>query len=311
MIKLRGVGRTINHTISSDTTDIYDLWSQINYPAGGPTDVVTVNLTVNSGVVVKHGLYINSFAVGSKVKITNLGTIAGRGGAGGVGGRYLGTYYPYYFPGTDGAAGGDAIYSTVPLTIDNGSGYIYGGGGGGGGGSSFVGESPPYYYGNVSCTTQSPSNPHYDWEMGSGGGGGGRGYNNAGGGAPNSGGYWQGGATSGSYSYGTQILGSNSSAGSYGVAGSSTGAGAGGAGGVGTDSWDDGIGTYFTTVGKDGGAGGAGGDWGQAGTTGSGTSYSYSNPSAGGAAGYAVKTNGAGVTWLSGNDGTRVKGLVN
>lgn len=288
MIRLRSIGRQVSLTISTNQTLAYYLHAALGYP----TDAINIILTINSGISVQQGLIVQDFAAGSKLSIINNGTIAGTGGSGGTGNRYVGSYYGSYFPGVAAGNGGDAIISTIPLTITNASGFIYGGGGGGAGGDGNWGENPPYYYGDPTCTTQSPTAPHYDWEMGGGGGGGGQGYNNATGGAGQSGGCWVGDATTGYYDYGHQPVGGNSY-GSNGNAGSSAGPGTGGAGGVGTDTWNGGI---FTTIGKDGFAGNPGGAWGATG--------GFSTP------GRAVYTNGAGIIWISGNDSTHVKGTA-
>ncbi len=74
------------------------------------------------------------FATGSKLSLTNNGTIYGRGGKGGKGG---------YFPnvnGENGGDGGDAISTTITTFITN-NGVIAGGGGGGGGSG---GATHPY-----------------------------------------------------------------------------------------------------------------------------------------------------------------------
>jgi len=120
--------------------------------------------------------------------------------------------------------------------------------------------------------------PPYTAAVAGGGGGGGRGYNSpAGGGA------------------GDDQLTANH--GSAGTAGSTSASGAGGSGGAG--------GLY-------GGAGGAGGDWGILGSSGEATSIAGtgSSLSPGGAAGFAVNTSSAGLTWLGGNNGTQVKGFA-
>jgi len=121
-----------------------------------------------------------------------------------------------------------------------------------------------------------------------GGGGGGGGGNFATGKVGAGGGGGGGGRTGLSNSAG----GAGGSAvvpGTAGNPGTSSSAGTGGAGG------NDGTGI--------GGNGGTGGDYGTAGSSGV-------SGGAGGAAGKAVNLNGHTITWISGNDGTHVKGAV-
>ncbi|MBK9704800.1 MAG: hypothetical protein IPO75_15905 [Betaproteobacteria bacterium] len=144
--------------------------------AGSPASAVAVAVTVASGVVVA-GMVSGSLPAGSTIYLVNAGRIEGSGGNG----RGTGV----------GSVGGDAISSSVNITIDNASGYILGGGGGGGRGGGPVGTGLG--------------------EAGYGGGGGGRG--NAGG--------------TGGTGYNT----SSGADGSNGSNGSRTAYGAGGAGG--------------------------------------------------------------------------------
>ena len=67
-----------------------------------------------------------SLPAGSTIYLVNAGSIEGSGGNG----RGTGV----------GSVGGDAISSSVNITIDNASGYILGGGGGGGRGGGPVGS---------------------------------------------------------------------------------------------------------------------------------------------------------------------------
>jgi hypothetical protein len=212
---------------------------------GSPTSPVNVTLTIPSGVTVSSNsaataaLDTGPLPSGSTVTIVNNGTIVGGGGNGGDGGGPCLVTAP-----TSGANGGNAINTTVTISIENTNGYIYGGGGGGGGGAT-------------TCASFS-----------SGGGGGG------------------GGGGSGGTS-------------SFGTAGSGTTT-AGGAGVVGnTDSYG-----YPLT----GGNGGWPGESGNVGLTGFGNGHPAG---AGGAPGKAINLNGQTITWLGGNDATRVKGAVN
>lgn len=121
-----------------------------------------------------------------------------------------------------------------------------------------------------------PSGGPYNYSVGGGGGGGGRGYYSIGG---------AGGIT--------DIVFTDGFAG---AAGTSSG---GGAGGLGGDS-------------SNGGDGGAGGDWASSGAFGGDPSgLDSSGTGAGGFGGYSVRTNGKGITWISGNDGIHVKGSQN
>jgi len=119
---------------------------------------------------------------------------------------------------------------------------------------------------------RSPAGGPYTNYAAAGGGGGGQGYNNAAGGA---------GGFAPAFHFGNS-----------GAAGSSAGPGAPGS-------------SYVPA-----GASGDGGGWGGAGGTGGYGDWEYGDAYLGGAAGNAVKTNGGGVTWLGGNNGTQVKGLA-
>lgn len=205
--------------IASDTANL-NLYSYI----GSPAQAVRLKAVINSGVNVYSNdagtpsLSIGSFPSGSNVLLVNNGNIEGAGGTGGRGEDYgIGN-------GTAGAAGGTALYTTVPVTVQN-NGTIYGGGGGGGGSIGLVqgfGSGKGYY-------TQSVA--------GSGGGGGAGIIGGAGGGAGGNA-TWPGGdGNAGSASAG----GAGGSA-SY----SNTGAAGGGIGSAGGDSsWGGGAAGYY------------------------------------------------------------------
>ena len=129
-----GYSDVIALTISADAADY-----NVHTAAGSPASAVDVSLTINPGIVVYQNagsaaLRTGTFAAGSKVTIVNRGYIVGKGGNGGAGGA-TGTY-----AGSNGSAGGDAIWcESQVLVIDNSSGFIGGGGGGGGGGEGFRG----------------------------------------------------------------------------------------------------------------------------------------------------------------------------
>ena len=118
--------------ISASTTN-YDVYTQAApsplYTAG----ISDIEVTINPGVTVSStstGTYAlnvpNAFNPTDTVKITNNGTVQGRGGNGGTGGTPFSPGGGY-----SGAAGGSAVYVNFPTTIDN-VGSLTGGGGGGG-----------------------------------------------------------------------------------------------------------------------------------------------------------------------------------
>lgn len=266
----------VSLTVSSDQAAQYSVraaYLAAGHPAGARA---LVTVTVNSGIKLKAGLITGTgWATGSSVRLVNNGYIYGTGGVGGAGAW---TAFSAGGAAASGSAGGDAIQINVPITIDNGSGYIWGGGGGGGGGGSGSSTDPP---GNS------------ELQSGGGGGGGGVGFNNAAGGAKG------------------DTVNTPVGDGYAGSAGSEYSAGSGSAGG-----YSDFIGighTYWIQ----GGTGGNGGGWGEPGITG-GVAYADSlvsplyswAPGNGGAAGYAVRKNGYSCTFTAGNDATRVKGAV-
>jgi len=132
---------------NSVSVNIYDLASQIKTV----TSDTTVNVTINSGVVVggssnSYGLRIGGFPSGAIVNITNNGTISGRAGRGGNGGAFtvdsIGqtSGFPVYtqvLP-QDGWDGGDALLIDYDVNFINNGNIYRGGGGGGGGGGAFA-----------------------------------------------------------------------------------------------------------------------------------------------------------------------------
>jgi len=282
-----------NVTIASDTTN-YNLltvlqaapfnWNNVN-PA-------RVTVTINSAVQVSStstgtpAFTTGSFVANSLLYIINTGSIKGKGGAAGNGGGAI--YDVSQGSGTAGSAGGTALSIASSLsgkvTITNGSGEIFGGGGGGGGGGGRT-----YTSGSGKDTQQNAVG---------GGGGGGRNYytgsgkdtyENSAGGSGGGGGAGTGASGSG---------GSGQSANPYNFNGNAGAAGttsAGGAGGAAADAGNS-------------NAGGAGGGFGAVGTAGGSTG---GTGGAGGAAGNAIALNGGSApTFISGNDGTHVKGAV-
>lgn len=217
-----GAGTTYDFHISNNESNV-DVWARVGSPGGG----VTVNVTVDAGVVVQSqstgtpALDTSGFAAGSTINIVNLGYIQGRGGRGGNGGAEenqpsgLGNYAS----ATDGLVGGTALRlpgAGRTVNITNINGHIWGGGGGGGGGG-FTG---------VGAT-----------EAASGGGGGG----GAGGGEAGRGGATQNGGVN--YKAGNGTPGTVGRLGANGVNGGGVAAGgaSAGNGGLGGDFGADGV----------------------------------------------------------------------
>lgn len=131
MRMMRGSGRFVPLTISTDQTSVVTIYTL----ATSPSDKVNVILTIDTGVVLKKGLITGSgWAAGSTITIINNGTICGLGGSGGVGGGGSGYGGSYGGSGANGGQGTDAIGLQWDVVIDNTSGNIFGGGGQGGGG---------------------------------------------------------------------------------------------------------------------------------------------------------------------------------
>jgi len=278
-------------TISADTTN-FNLRSFLNATYGDYSSVPTdVTVTINSGVkVYSTSTGTAAFDTGSSwegtstITIVNNGSIIGRGGDG-ANGLYGAPYPPY--SGSAGSAGGNAINLTRNITINNGSGNVWGGGGGGG--SSGVAWTAYVYYNNT----------------GQAGGGGGAG---GGAGGVNSSLYW--------YYLPTWVQGSN------GTGGSLTAAGSGGTTNYVSQFNPGDKSTPAETVYMYSGAGGDGGTFGAAGSTGDTSSYTgvvganhtpgpgATGGGAGGPAGKAINLNGFSATFTAGNNGTQVKGAV-
>ena len=116
------------------------------------------SVTINSGVIVSSTSTANpafatgsTFPQGSRISLTNSGSIIGKGGNGGGGMGRSDCSSDAQSGGSDGSAGGLALQAQYAISINN-LGTIGGGGGGGGGGGA------PTFNGNV--------------EQGGGGGGG-------------------------------------------------------------------------------------------------------------------------------------------
>ncbi len=103
-----------------------------------PNDFTVV---INSGVDIgSTGIGSPAFTThglpsGSTLTIVNNGRIIGAGGRGGNGANSSSNP-----PATAGGAGGNALEITIPTSIDNSNGYVFGGGGGGAGGTWWNGH---------------------------------------------------------------------------------------------------------------------------------------------------------------------------
>jgi hypothetical protein len=103
--------------------------------------ITDVNIVVPAGVIISaantgsYALEIGAFNAADTVKLINLGSLIGRGGAAGVRGNNVGN-----LNGGPGGAAGTAINLNNNITLYN-TGTIAGGGGGGGGGGGAVGQS--------------------------------------------------------------------------------------------------------------------------------------------------------------------------
>lgn len=284
--RLGGV-RTVN--ITSNQTN-YNLRTALGSPAGAMRIVVKIasGVTISSSSAGVPAFDEGAgWASGTTISIVNEGSIYGAGGGGGGGGNSLWNGTPVTHSGQSGVAGGTALKLTVPTSIANAAGSIFGGGGGGGGSAgswmSFRGGA-----GDL------------DVYSSGGGGGGGRGSSTSSGGS------------AGIESHRASELGV---AGAAGSSGSSAGGGSGGAGGYLSFTAPDGYPSIL-----DGGNGGVGGNWGTAGSSAGAATQSSASPDlvpltqssvgSGGVAGKAVDLNGQTLTWISGNDPSRVKGAV-
>lgn len=112
-------------------TNYTDVVVNINSLSGYVAGKTALTITIDPGVYIyatstaAPALSITGGAPGDAVTIVNKGFIMGRGGTGGHS-NSQGTAVP-------GGNGGDAISSSLPLTVDTRTGYIGGGGGGGAG----------------------------------------------------------------------------------------------------------------------------------------------------------------------------------
>lgn len=206
-------------TISVSQNDVnLKSWLIANSPWPG-TYREDFEVTVSPGVVLGStsastaGLIITGFPSGSRITLINKGRIQGKGGQGGQGG--VSSSSPGVGAGQPGSVGGPAISLGQNITINNGSGEIWGGGGGGGGGGEHTNLFDGGSGGGGGAGTQG----------GDGGGGGTGQFNNGSSGAS---GTPTAGGAGGTTGFNGGPGGAPGAAGTSGA----TGAGAGGAGGA-------------------------------------------------------------------------------
>lgn len=262
-------GANYNLTIAENTVD-WNLLARLGAPGGA----VSVNVTINPGIVVQAlstgmpALDLSGLPSGSTVNLFNSGYVLGAGGEGGAGLVHSDFGAPSTNGPYDGLSAGNAILgpgSGRTFNVTNANGHIWGGGGGGGGGGASY-----------------PASANFT----SGGGGGG----GAGGGKGGRGGRV-------GFSAANNFNASDGLSGSTGISGSFGAGGNGGSSGGSASA---------------GGAGGDWGTVGTAGSTNTtfGTGNLQSLGGAGGAAGLAISLAGGAVTWISGSGSPNVRGLT-
>ena len=149
---LPGYGKAICDVITEVAAGTLDLTLSVNEAnidvfrrAGSPAGVVTLNMTIAAGVVIRSTSALEpaldfggGFASGSVINLVNLGYVIGRGGRGSDGGWLHDSGDADGAKGSGAAeAGGNAINGPGAgntLNITNAGGRIWGGGGGGGAG---------------------------------------------------------------------------------------------------------------------------------------------------------------------------------
>lgn len=130
---------TKNLTISSNVSDY-----NAEFELGGPTGIVHVRLTIDSGVIVSASsiavpaLSTGDLVAGSTLRIINHGQIIGMGGIPGKGGDVDAVAPIFSLPGEPGLPAGPAMDIRIDVDLDNRDGDLFGGGGGGGGGGSGI-----------------------------------------------------------------------------------------------------------------------------------------------------------------------------
>lgn len=111
----------------------------------------TINCEIAQGVIIgSSSVSLPAFTTGSgwpagvTINIINRGTIVGKGGEGGRGGRIVGSfeYGPIIVPPSNGEDGGDALSLEYDCSFTNEGSTLCGGGGGGG---SETGYNPSFY----------------------------------------------------------------------------------------------------------------------------------------------------------------------
>lgn len=133
--------------VISESKEDYDLSTEFA-PASG-----VYSILIEAGVTIGQVNATDAFttgpqAAGVSFNIVNRGRILGRGGNGGNAATAIAPnpadlQVIVESNGDNGTDGGDALNITVPTTIDNGSGFIFGGGGGCGGSASSADSIPP------------------------------------------------------------------------------------------------------------------------------------------------------------------------
>ena len=173
------IDSTINNVnVRAMHDSIYPAPTGLEAPPVTLTVYVEPSVIVGSSGVASPAFDVGSWPVGITVKIVVRGDIRGAGGAGGVGGNASGSNGGSPL---NGYAGGAAIYTRYPITLQDATGKLYGGGGGGGGGGIRGGGGGggagvvPGAGGPVGTSTDSPSegNPGTQDAGGDGGDGGG------------------------------------------------------------------------------------------------------------------------------------------
>jgi hypothetical protein len=128
--------------VIDESKEDYDLSTDFAPVAGNYSILIPAGVTIGQ-VSNEVAFTTGSQAAGVSFDFVNRGRILGRGGDGGDGGTVIvpnpsDLQTSEWDNGDPGIVGGDAFEATVPVTIDNGSGFIFAGGGGAGGNVSFA-----------------------------------------------------------------------------------------------------------------------------------------------------------------------------
>lgn len=136
-------GANYNFAITENTID-WNLLAKVGTPGGA----VTVNVTINQGVILQAtctgspALDLSGLPAGSTVNLFNSGYVLGKGGDGGVGDAFGSESLDQdqtSVTGSDGFPGGHSIVGPGAgntFNVTNVNGHIWGGGGGGAGGKA-------------------------------------------------------------------------------------------------------------------------------------------------------------------------------